>query len=373
MNQQTQLVHIATIGVDKQTIKVLELVFQGPAKGAYVLVASPQQADAVIFDFDCFNAETQWNAYREKHPSLPTLLLSLQLKEMPGTVFVQKPLQIERILKGLTKLQTIQMEGTVQISPAKNTEKSNTRDIKLAAELAIEEKEKVIHEYCGYLEDIDPKNHDHVEKIYYEPSQYLQGIFEKAYRMSQEQNSGGIWVEGLSDPMILQSESNMLECVVGWNEHKLRTMTLIPLTKKLQLTTINLSEIKQLESKHSFVKLPLDNLLWKIALWTARGRIPRGTSLHHRVILSEWPNFTRLVVTPHALQITALWAARPCSLLETAQQLQIQQRYVFSLFSAMTALKLTTIDRNSHDSTPVFSKHVKRNLLQRILARLHNE
>lgn len=373
MNQQTQLAHIATIGVDKQTIKVLELVFQGPAKGAYVLTATPQQADAVIFDFDCFNAETQWNAYREKHPDLPTLILSLQLKDISGTVFVQKPLQIERILKGLAKLQSAQWLESVKVSAAKSNESVHTRDVKLAQELAIEEKEKAIHEYCGYLEDIDPKNHDQVEKIYYEPSQYLQGFFERAYQMSQEQSQGGIWVEGLSDPMILLGESNLLQCVVGWNEQKLRTMTLMPLTKKLQLTAIDAKEIKQLESKYAFAKLPLDNVLWKMALWTARGRIPRGTHLHHRVILAEWPNFTRLIVTPHALQITALWAARPCSLLETAQQLQIQQRYVFSLFSATTALKLTTIDRNNYDANAAFSKHAKRNLLQRILARLHSE
>lgn len=370
--QNTQLSHIATIGVDKQTIKVLELVFQGPAKGAYTLVATPQQADAVIFDFDCFNAEAQWKTYRDNHPTLPTLILSLQIKDVSGTVFVQKPLQIERILKGLAKLQVSQEKEVVKSAPAK-TENQNIRDVKLAQELAIEEKEKAIHEYCGYLEDIDPKNHDQVEKIYYEPNKYLQGFFEKAYQMSQEQSSGGIWVEGLSDPIIFQGEENVLECAVGWNEQKLRTMTLMPLTKKLQLTAIDAKEIKQLESKYTFAKLPLDNSLWKVALWTARGRIPRGTNLHHRVVLAEWPNFTHLIVTPHALQITALWAARPCSLLETAQHLHIQQRYVFSLFSATTALRLTTIDRNSHDSNTDFSKHAKRTLLQRILARLHSE
>jgi len=373
MNQpDTQLSHIATIGVDKQTIKVLELVFQGPAKGAYSLVATPQLADAVIFDLDCFDAENQWKAYREKHPQLPTLILSLHLKEILGTVFVQKPLQIERILKGLTKLQTLQQVEVVKSAPAK-IENPHARDIKLAQELAIEEKEKAIHEYCGYLEDIDPKNHDQVEKIYYEPNKYLQGFFEKAYQMSQEQTNGGIWIEGLSDPIIFQGEENVLECAVGWNEQKLRTMTLMPLTKKLQLTPLDAGEIKRLEAKYTFTKLPLDNSLWKIALWTARGRIPRGTNLHHRVILSEWPNFTGLIVTPHALQITALWAMRPCSLLETAQHLHIQQRYVFSLFSATASLRLTTIDRNNHDSNTEFSKHAKRTLLQRILARLHNE
>lgn len=372
MSQKSSPFHVATIGVDKQTIKILELVFQGPAKGAYSLVATPQQADAVIFDFDCLSAETLWKEYRDKCAHLPTMIFSLQVREMTNTVFVQKPLQIERVLKGLATLQTlpnIPAPPPVQIVATSHS----THDVKLAQELAIEEKEKAIHEYCGHLEDVDPNVSDQIEKIYYDPSKYLQGFLEKAYQMSQEQPQAGIWIEGLSDPLILRGEDNLLQCAIGWNEQKLRTMTLMPLTKRLQFRPIDAKEIKQLEAKYNFTKQSLDNVLWKIALWTARGHIPRGVNPHHRVVLNEWPNFTRLIVTPHALQITALWAARPTSLLETAHHLNIKQRYVFSLFSAATALKLITTDRHNQDSTTTFSKHAKRSILQRILARLHSE
>lgn len=370
MNQKSSPFHVATIGVDKQTIKILELVFQGPAKGAYQLVATPQHADAVIFDFDCLSAETLWKAYRDKHPHLPTMMFSLQIREMANIVFVQKPLQIERVLKGLATLQTMP-NIAVAAPPPKVVETSHsTRDVKLAQELAIEEKEKAIHEYCGHLEDVDPGIHEQIEKIYYDPSKYLQGFLEKAYQMSLEQPQAGIWVEGLSDPLILQGEDNLLKCATGWDEQKLRTMTVMPLTKRLQFRPIDAKEIKQLEAKYNFTKQPLDNALWKIALWTARGHIPRGINPHHRVVLNEWPNFTRLIVTPHALQITALWAARPSSLIETAHHLNIKQRYVFSLFSAAAALKLVTTDRHNQDATATFSKHAKRSILQRILARL---
>jgi hypothetical protein len=371
MSQKSSPFHVATIGVDKQTIKILELVFQGPAKGAYDLVATPQQANAVIFDFDCLSAETLWQSYRDKHPHLPTMIFSLQIREMANIVFVQKPLQIERVLKGLATLQTLPNVPVITAPPPKVAETSHsTHDIKLAQELAIEAKEQAIHEYCGYLEDIDPNAPDQIEKIYYDPSKYLQGFLEKAYQMSQEQPHAGIWVDGLADPMILQGSDNLLKCATGWDEQKLRTMTLIPLTKRLQFRPIDAKEIQQLETKYHFAKQPLDNALWKVALWTARGHLPRGINLHHRVILNEWPNFTRLIVTPHALQITALWATRPSSLIETAHHLNIKQRYVFSLFSAAAALKLVATDRHNQDAIATFSKHAKRSILQRILARL---
>lgn len=375
MSHKTSPFHMATVGVDKQTIKILELVFQGPAKGAYSLVATPQQADAVIFDFDCLSAETLWKAYREKHPDLPTMVFSLHTRDIANIVFVQKPLQIERVLKGLAALQTLPKIPVPTVTPVPKIVETaySTRDIKLAQEVAIEEKEKAIHEYCGHLEDIDPDIHEQTEKIYYDPNKYLQGFLEKAYQMSQEQPLAGIWVEGLSDPIILQGNDNLLKCATGWDEQKLRTMTLMPLTKRLQFRPIDAKEIKQLEAKYNFAKQPLDNALWKVTLWTARGHIPRGVNLHHRVVLNEWPNFTRLIVTPHALQIVALWASRPCSLIETARHLNIKQRYVFSLFSAATALKLITTDRYNQDSNTTFSKHAKRSILQRILARLHSE
>jgi len=46
------------------------------------------------------------------------------------------------------------------------------------------------------------------------------------------------------------------------------------------------------------------------------------------------------VLCPHALNIAALLAERPCTLFEAAEKLNIPQSHVFSFFSAAHALGL---------------------------------
>ena len=87
----------------------------------------------------------------------------------------------------------------------------------------------------------------------------------------------------------------------------------------------------------------------------------------------HWPNFTRLIVTPYALKISALWIAQPHSLLTTAQVLNIPQRYVFAFYSAAHALKLAFVDRRTTPRAAKLTPNEKRSLFQRILARLRNQ
>ncbi len=51
-----------------------------------------------------------------------------------------------------------------------------------------------------------------------------------------------------------------------------------------------------------------------------------------------WPNFTKLLVFRYAVQITSAWSRNNLSLLATAKQLQIPQRYVFTLYNAMHSI-----------------------------------
>ena len=86
--------------------------------------------------------------------------------------------------------------------------------------------------------------------------------------------------------------------------------------------------------------VPLDILLWKLALGASRGRLPLGTSLDTPVALREWPNFTRLVVTPGAMSVAALWARQTCTLGQTIHLLGLPPADVFAFYSAAAAIDL---------------------------------
>ncbi|RKZ38255.1 MAG: hypothetical protein DRQ49_00515 [Gammaproteobacteria bacterium] len=381
-NQPQKFINIAAFGMDQRTLKILEMVFNGPGKGDYVLVKDIQSAQAGIFDLDSLDGQNFWKEYQRLYSQLPIIILSLDDKDIAGTVYVKKPIEVDKLIKSLKKLKLLSEEALfskpVETSPTQVTDKlsQGPRDAKLAMEIAAIEEEEILHQYCGYAQDINPDKFEEIEKVYYEPSHYLQSFFEKAAVVSQQFENGGILIEGLYIPIVLLYQQNKIFCTCQSSDNKLRTMTLLPLSHgHLRMTTLSETELEKYISKHQLLSQPLDNFLWQIALWTARGRVPKGTDLHKPILLLYWPNFTRLIVTPYALKISALWMENPCSLLETSQILAIPQRYVFTFFSAASTLKLAFVDRRlksrissrqASDQKP----NAKRSLFQRFLARL---
>jgi hypothetical protein len=84
----------------------------------------------------------------------------------------------------------------------------------------------------------------------------------------------------------------------------------------------------------------LEAFLWKLACWTSMGRYPKGLDHTKPVYLKNWPNFTRLLVTPHALRIAALLVQHPRTMGDVAQKLNIKPQYVFIFISAACAIGL---------------------------------
>ena len=82
----------------------------------------------------------------------------------------------------------------------------------------------------------------------------------------------------------------------------------------------------------------LDSFLWKLALWTSKGRLPINANLYTRFYLTRWPNMARLLLTPHSMRVAALMVSGPRTLLNIAEVLGIRQQYVFAFFSATMAL-----------------------------------
>ncbi|MEH6578583.1 MAG: hypothetical protein V7731_16095 [Amphritea sp.] len=81
-----------------------------------------------------------------------------------------------------------------------------------------------------------------------------------------------------------------------------------------------------------------DELLWKVAFWTSKGRLNKCIDPDKRCQLATELDFNRLLATPHATTINSLWRRHSLSVLEVVKVLKINQRYVFSFMSAAQAL-----------------------------------
>ncbi len=87
-------------------------------------------------------------------------------------------------------------------------------------------------------------------------------------------------------------------------------------------------------------KVAADELLWQLALFTARGRVPDTLSAEQPKLLDEMPDFERLLETPHARSIAELWQSQRLSAQNIASMLGVPQRFVFSFFVAADAIGL---------------------------------
>ena len=89
--------------------------------------------------------------------------------------------------------------------------------------------------------------------------------------------------------------------------------------------------------------------------------------------MKSWPNFTRLLVTPHAMRISALLIQGPRTLSNVAEVLNIKPQYVFVFISSACALGLTGQAKREVDvlvQSPEIKPNKEKGLLSRIISKL---
>lgn len=226
------------------------------------------------------------------------------------------------------------IERSVPASPPVKAT-ADTESVGRAASLAWNEQQ--IHDSCGTMDDavyLDPNRRG---ELYYEPSDYVQGMLERACQRARDDRQA-VRLDVGGQELIVLAGGKQVFCTA--REQRLRPLCVTPKPGRLvtmvdlhpsQLPTI-LPQDPQLSSN--------ETILWVMSLWASRGRVPKGTDIDAPVSLASWPCFSRLQITPHAMQIAALWTTRPMSPMQTAKVLSIPHRYVFTLYSACLALGL---------------------------------
>lgn len=389
-----KIIKIYTIGLDSQLEIMIELVFEHKIKG-FALSAQECHADAYLFDFDSVQAKDYWHSYRKHHPHTPAIILSLQDNVPERFFFVKKPVNLNEFVKVLDRLKhTIHKNQHIEIQNKIPPHTTHTSSKKEEMVLRVHSSQKTddnnvgksfedrnivtLASYaentiCGHQADIDPDDIKSMHLITYNRSTRLQGLIEKALEVAKHAECVNC-LKGVMGELLIDPTNNRVLSSV--KEQTLDSLMLMP-SKNLQLESklLSLHQAKEhvRSSTTPFYYDCMEHFLWKTALLTAHGRVPVGTNLQDPVVLLRWPNFSRLMLTPYALQITALWAESPYSLIETAKMLQIPQRYVFSLYSAMSALNLAWVASGVTPPKKTISLSAqpeKRNLFQRLLAKL---
>lgn len=159
----------------------------------------------------------------------------------------------------------------------------------------------------------DPRQRGHST---YDPRRHLQVACARAAASGKAQRLRGPW----RDILILPDTG---EVIADLDEARLRSMTVIPVDGHGQvlLSELAAEEAEALRGASAGTPERQETFLWKVALWSSRGRLPGDTAWETPVRLRHWTNLTRLVLTPHALQLAALWVRRRCTLITTLLRL----------------------------------------------------
>ncbi len=387
-------------GFDNRSLKTFEIFYQSKCNAKFHLTDDYKNASIAVIDFDVCHDKKLIEHLQNTNKSLFIIIVSLieQDQQNPGVFFLQKPVNpeqlkqrlitIKKLLSGNKTLNSEKLKPKKTLSNRRpeTVEATKTNNINCishkknysapTAAATMMSKEEESH-YIGNNPDITLNDPHSILNAVYTARNKLQDAIVKAIALAKRDKCD-IEMYCLNTGFVINFEENSI--YTASSDNVLRPLCLLeseqpPVIRKHNSTTPVQQSLTLKNRNKSQLKIwSLDVFLWKIALWTSRGRFPEDTDLHTTAYLSEWPNFTRLQTFPHAMRIAALLHQQPTRLTEIASKLKIPQRYVFSFYSAAKAIEISGISRRKIDQTLKAAPQKKsshRSVLQKVLNKLN--
>jgi hypothetical protein len=243
--------------------------------------------------------------------------------------------------------------------------------------------EQSFKSYLGHREDIDPENPALVAAIYYDPKEFLQGHIQSACKLAMARGQA-MYMETPWKSICLLPKENLAH--IQADEAQLRAACGIPFRnivgvdidapgreQAIKLRPMTEKEVEAVVQASDAIRL--DAFLWKVAMLTSKGKVPKGIDLAQAFQLKHWPNMTRLLLPPNAMRVAALLHQKPQNLFGVAKRLGVRQQYVFAFISAALALGLVNqqeieLQREEAPAPEPVAPPQRTSLLRKILNRL---
>jgi hypothetical protein len=405
---------IALLGVSDRERARLEFFIDHHWSSNCHLVAE-DCADLCILDLDSLEGEKLLEQQQDCHPGRPLIVLTIHNPEINDVSLLRKPLDSELLKNTIDDHITAffdqppmddvpesvsepafefprQLNSAVnhsEISPPPLQNKSLAPSVEPVFEIpkelnsAIIQSEinhrrsalpnataqaRIVRNSCGSAGIIEFDNQFNRKNLYYNPSGLLQQVLKKAIDQCRRE-ARPLRVNLPADKYIALFPKNHT-ALSNLSDSKLRSRCLLPVnSRQIHIDYPSLSENNQIRTDAE-VTQDISSLLWKITLWSARGRLPHGTNIDTTITLRQWPNLTRLLAIPQFFRIAALWVKTPFSLKNTARELNIEARYVCAFFSACNALELTQTLSTTEDGVDLENNKKRSTAPRRLLSRI---
>lgn len=312
----------------------------------------------------------------EPEPAVVTVI-TVHPEAIPSTVaHIESPTEPEDVPtpESDTTLVASNDETTEDVPADNPTTINKLQPVEDTAASSMQIEEHQFADLIGTVVDIDLDDATRQRYATYDPDKYYQGYVQRAFKQAHDENSVLQLTLGWN-PLIIVPQKNQ----IWWDadDKLLKAVSDIEINAKtVSLVKIALDELDE-DSVTPEKKQDMEAFLWKLTLWSSRGRFPISIDIDSPILLKRWPNFTRQIITPHALRIAALLIKDgPDTMIGVANNLNIELRYVSIFVSAASALGLIRqvaplkIDEVISPTTKKQEAPQKRNIFNKILNKL---
>ena len=397
-------VHLA--GFDRRSAAAIELLFSGPGHGAFIVddeKSGEGSVAAVIVDLDSLDGHSLWNQCRRRFPDRPIIVLSIQNQELEGARYLQKPVRMQELLRALHEIRedaaaaqpnevvsesvraykvTYDREES-EVDEQLDTLKGRTgRGISRSVRYAAQEIERSTSEsFKGAIPEapkVDLTDRRQRRQLFFSPGSLLGNRILDTVMIAVDEDKP--WEISCWNGRILILPS-LRKVITDLSSVRLKQACSLhcsedpqdPLPFKFSSRRVRADQTKSMLKDYpaqGTEEVRLESFIWEISVWISRGRVPEGTDLDQAVVMRHWPNMTRLLLTPNAFRIAALWAQRPRSPIDTAETLRISLSHVLTFFCACRSIGLIAESQRRTDKLfkpePIVANR-RRGLMQKIL------
>ncbi len=352
-------VKIAAPWMDERSHAMLREFFRVGVRSRCVLV-EPERAQALLIDLDRGDATRRLQDARQRWPNVP--IIELSVNHTNEALFVRKPIRAKGMARALL---SVRRRLRLSDDPVAESVCAPPTAASSAAAPGADIDDENASLLVGTSADVDPADPNTWARAWYAPDTFLLAHLQRAAAQA-DARAHAVSMSGVWGTWIIPPGNGPIH--VGMADRQLRSLCVV----SMDATDVRLAPADG-DSAHSDSPdvTTRDALLWKIALWSARGRVPKGTALDQPVYLKHWPDLNALTPLPHALRIAALWLNHPLSLLELAERLAVPQRYVFSFYTACAAINLAGPARRAADGL-IEAPAVPPSTLHALMSRLSN-
>lgn len=281
------------------------------------VTAADEMADAAIIDTD---GGFDLPAYRKANPQLPVMVLAHTRPNDRGVIWIPKPIMEAALIEALNWVRIALKNADHPAAAQEPVEiKAPGEAPRVAGKPAAKE----------------------VRFQFFNAEHSLLAVLQRARQQAEQQQLPVRCQVGNDGYLVILPQQNEIFAsvpnnrILGWCEQE-------GIGRDLAVDSLDEASARQLiaAADRPGAQQPLLPFLWRLGIWTGRGRLPAGLDLTHRYYLRGWPNLTRLLEIPHAFAIAALWVREPMTLDFVVETLRINAADMANFYLAASAVGL---------------------------------